>query len=481
MSKYLEMLRRKRTAALEAMRSLSDDAAEADRALDDAEEEQIRSLEAEIEELDGKIKVHQRIADRTEAARKADAEASEAMRAADGQTAARRADDGVEVGATAVRVTDPDFYPPRMPDSSGHHAGRTGGEALLLDVYRAQLHNDIGVRAAASDVLDKHRRQRMDQDEAVRISLASNLGADGGLVPPAYITSKIAEMPREGKPFVDVIPKEPMPATGLKAFLPQEATDTGDGVKAHAENTDVAVSEGTVTDEEIDIVQVAGTWKVTRKALDRGVGVSDLVWKMMTERYDAYYDSILLNGTQANDEVVGILNDAATTAVTWTDTTPTFTEFWPMWKKVVGDLWEARKLPPTLAIWSPKLWTWVGSQLDTTNRPLVLGDVDIVRNPVAVGDSVGMFGVMGQSQGLNIMVDANMPTDLGAGTDETAVIVTRPNDLILMETPMMSITAEQSSLDKLNVDFVLYGYIAFSSGWQSKSSAKLTGTGMKLT
>lgn len=469
MSKYLEKLRRDRQAALEALRGISDTAADEERALTDGEEEQIRSLDAEVEALDDKIKTHQRIADRAEAARAADQAASTAMAAAEGDDdeAARG---GVLVQrASAIRVTDPPIYPPGS------------SEQFSVDLYRSLLSPNMGLRAAASEKLDRHRQQRIDEDEAVRITTASSFGADGGLVPPAYITSMIAEFPRAGKPFWDIIPKTTMPETGEKMFLPQEA-ETGDVAAFDNEGTNVVASaEGSVTDEEVDIVMVAGRWVTTRRSLDRGVGITDLVWRSLTERYDVKLDAMALNGNSASNETVGILRDTATNNITWTDTTPTFQEFWPMWRKAVGDQWTRRKLPPSLAVWSPKLWTWISSQLDTTNRPLSMGEVDIVRNPVMLGDAVGEYGVMGSSQGLNIMVDANVPTDLGAGSNETAVIVTRPMDLVAAETPTMSITAEQSQVDKLNVEFVLYGYVAFSSGWQGRAATKLTGSGMALT
>lgn len=464
MTKYLEGLRRRRTELIEGIRTLSDAAADEGRALTEAEGADVARIDAEIVALDEDIAVHQRLADRAEAARAADAQAADAMRTAEA------AGGGVPISEDAARrltVTDPPVY------------GPGNGDEFLLDTYRSALHGDMGVRAAAAEKLGRHQRQRADEDEAVRVSTTANFGADGGLVPPAYITSMIAELPRGGKPFVDAIPKIPMPDRGNMIHLPQEAI-TGE-VGPHTENAAVVNTEGTATDHSIGVVQVAGRWTTTRQALDRGVGVSDLVWRSLADRYDEKYDGYLLNGLAANNEPVGVLNDAATTSVVWTDANPTFAEFWPMWRKVVGDLWDARKRPPTLAVWAPKLWTWVSSQLDTTNRPLVLGRPDIAYNPVALGDAVDNYGVMGQSQGLNILVDANMPTKLGVGNNETAVIVTRPTDLVLMETPTMSIMAEQSKIDNLNVDFVLYGYIAFSSGWQSKSSAKLTGTGMVLT
>ena len=470
MTKYLDKLRRDRTAALEALRALSDAAAEEDRALTDAEDEQIRSLDAEVEALDDKIKTHQRIADRAEAARSADAAASAAMAAADGDDGDEAQRGGVTVHrASAIRVTDPPVYPPGS------------SQEFSVDLYRSLLSPNMGLRAAASEKLDRHRQQRFDEDEAVRITTAASFGADGGLVPPAYLTSMIAEFPRAGKPFWDIIPKTTMPDTGEKMFLPQEA-ETGNVAAFDNQGTNVVSSaEGSVTDEEVDIVMVAGRWVTTRRSLDRGVGITDLVWRSLTERYDVKLDAMALNGTSAAGETVGVLQDAATNNVVWTDTTPTFAEFWPRWRQAVGDQWTRRKLPPSLAVWSPKLWTWISSQLDTTNRPLSMGEVDIVRNPVMLGDAVGEYGVMGSSQGLNIMVDANVPDDLGAGSNETAVIVTRPMDLVAAETPAMSITAEQSQVDKLLVEFVLYGYVAFSSGWQGRAATKLTGTGMALT
>ena len=229
-------------------------------------------------------------------------------------------------------------------------------------------------------------------------------------------------------------------------------------------------------------MQVAGRWTTTRKALDRGEGVSDLIWRSLAARYDEKFNQSLYTGRgSAHEEVVGILTDAATTSVVYTDANPTFAEWWPKWRQAVGDLWKARKRRPTLACWSPGLWTWVSSQLDTTNRPMTGTAMDLVRNPAALGDSVGDFGIMASSQGLSILVDASVPENLGVGTNETAVVVTRPTDLILMESPTMSIRAEQHQVDKLLVDFVYYGYIAFSSGWQAKSSSKLTGTGMALS
>ena len=95
----------------------------------------------------------------------------------------------------------------------------------------------------------------------------------------------------------------------------------------------------------------------------------------------------------------------------------------------------ARYLPAAAIVMHPNRWAWVLEALDTATRPLIVltaqgpfGDVGTIGSVVAEG-AAGTFA------GLPVYTDANIPINVGLGTEDI-VIVARFPDCYLWESEL---------------------------------------------
>jgi hypothetical protein len=79
-------------------------------------------------------------------------------------------------------------------------------------------------------------------------------------------------------------------------------------------------------------------------------------------------------------------------------------------------------------------WFWMASQLDSANRPFFVAASNGPTNALGVQDgSYNQGGPVTNVIGVPVYLDLNIPTNLGAGTNEDRIIATRMRDHILFE------------------------------------------------
>jgi hypothetical protein len=87
--------------------------------------------------------------------------------------------------------------------------------------------------------------------------------------------------------------------------------------------------------------------------------------------------------------------------------------------------------------------------------------------------------IVGGIQGLPVLVDGNIPSTLGASTDEDRILVLRTQDLLLFESsPRVRVLQEVLS-GTLQVRVQIYSYIAFSAERYPTAVSIISGTGLK--
>ena len=131
----------------------------------------------------------------------------------------------------------------------------------------------------------------------------------------------------------------------------------------------------------------------------------------------------------------------------------------------------------------PRRWAYISGGLDSSNRPLAGVSVATSQNIVALGNP-GAYGVAaGEIAGVPVVVDAGIPTNLGAGTNEDAIIVANRGDLVLMEqaaSPLM-LRYESVGSGTLTTRLVCFGYSAFTAGRYPGGVCKIQGTLLAAT
>ena len=302
---------------------------------------------------------------------------------------------------------------------------------------------------------------------------AAGTGAFAGLVVPQYLTDLYAPAAAARRPFADACRPHDMPPQGMTVNISRITTSTSTALQA-SENT--AVSETNIDDTLLPVsVQTnAGQQTLSRQAIERGAGVEPVVLDDLYRRYATTLDSTLLN--QATN---GLTNVATTVA--YTDATPTTAELYPKVLEGLSGVEAALMDMATgdnIAVMHSRRWYWMQNAMGATwpmiTQPGIVAQTLGVNYATTYGS--GVRGVL--PNGTPVIVDNNIGTTLGAGTEDEIYLVDR-QECHLWEDPSapMYIRAEQPALASLGVLMVVYGYFAYTHARYAQAR-KIAGTGL---
>lgn len=356
------------------------------------------------------------------------------------------------IGGALVR-SEPVTYSPEARDRS-----------FFADAYAAQFGNSVDAR----DRIQRHMREV----EVERRDIAS--GTFNGLIPPLYLLDMAAELAREGRPFADVVPGYQLPPNGMSVVVTKVTTGTATEVQT-AENTAAAEVDLVTTDITIPVVTIMGQQDVSRQAIERGAITDQLVFNDLVADYARKLDRNIISGGGSNGQSDGILTISGTGAQTWTGTT--VATFMSKLNGALNDVASNRYAPATVIVMHPRRYHWLLAASDTSGRPILTPYVGQAQNPAGLGGT--NYGVAAASlAGLPVVVDANVPTNLGASTNEDVVLVTRLADHALWEAGLMTFTFEQTVNPPATIRLAVAGYSAFTAERYPASTSKIGGTGL---
>lgn len=344
------------------------------------------------------------------------------------------------------------------------------GKSFLRDVGAAFLGNFQAARR-----LERHMEEEREHLPAGFAERAAGTGAFAGLVVPQYLTDLVAPAAAAARPFADICTSHDLPAAGNTVNISRVTTATSAAAQS-AENA--SVSETNIDDTLLTetMFTVAGQQTLSRQAIDRGIGTEEVTLGDLVRRYHTALDAKLLN-----DATTGLTNVAQ--SVAYTDASPTAAELWPkilngqanleavMLDQGVGDLY---------AVMHSRRWAWLQSQVGTSwpfvgqpGIPTQAGGVNY-----ATGYGMGVRGIL--PNGIKVVVDNNIATNLGAGTNEDEIYIVNAAELHLWEDPAapLLIRAEQPAAASLGVLLVVYGYAAYSFRRYTNGHQKIAGTGL---
>ena len=249
----------------------------------------------------------------------------------------------------------------------------------------------------------------------------------------------------------------------------------------NGENTTVSNTDPDDTLLTADVRTYAGFADLSRQAVERGELVDQVVMADLATSYNAALNSAIVNGDGNNGTHLGIRNIVGINAVTYTDASPTVGELLPKLADAVGKVMSQRYTGPTGIVMHPKLWAWALGQVDSDGRPLVVPSGAGPNNAAGIAGAPQYGVTAGYLLGVPVTLDGTLPTNLGAGNNETCVIVADFRDLFLFEDAAASpaqIRVDQVLADQLGLRFVAYGYSAFAGGRQPSAISVVTGTGL---
>lgn len=348
-------------------------------------------------------------------------------------------------------------------------SGAKPGSSFERDVAAAFLGD-----YAAQGRLARHQQEERVERDARYFERAVGTGAFAGLTVPQYLTDQYAPAAAAKRPFADAILHQPLPETGMTANISRITTSTATAVQA-SENS--AVQETNIDDTllTVSIQTNAGQQTMSRQSIERGTNTEAVVMDDLFRQYATKLDSTLLN--QATN---GLTNVA--TSIAYTDASPTVAELLPKFSQAASAI-ESTLLDLSsgelIVVMHGRRWYWLNNALVSTWP--ALGQPGTIVNALGMNFAEtygrGVRGILPNN--LPVIVDNNIATNLGAGTNEDEVYVVDRNQCVLWEDPNapMFIRAEQTQAASLGVLLVVYGYFGYSFARYSHTQ-KLAGTGL---
>ena len=305
-----------------------------------------------------------------------------------------------------------------LSEEPTYHA--RGASNFLADAMAAEFGGSYDARERIQRYQNEVRIEKRD-------SGTSNFA---GLVVPQYLVDQFAPLRRAGRPVLDISTNRPLPAQGM------------------------TVNIGRLTTGITSYVQASQNTAPTESSPD---------------------DTLLTVNVNT-----GILNTTGINATTYTDASPTWAEFFPKLVAAIQDISSNFYGSATHIVAHPSLiGCWLRA-LDSTNRPMFNSTAGNPFNAPGTYDRPGydMGGL--QILGIPVVADANVPTNLGAGTNQTAVIVGDFRESYIWEenggSPLY-VRFEQPD-GNIAIRTVLFGFSAYTAGKYPSAFSAITGTGL---
>jgi HK97 family phage major capsid protein len=399
-----------------------------------------------------------------------EAEAREAASAAHRVAVGADKDDAAEARATSrTTVTDPPLYV------------ATGGTGHSYFRDMAAVALNTAARADATDRLVRNSKRVADEQRALGNTNTTG-GSGGEFAPPIWLVQDYIKLARAGRITADLFKRGEVPDGTSSINLPKVLTGTTVAIQS-TQNTALSQTDLTTGFVSTGFTTVGGKEVVSQQIIDQTalpfdqVVLGDLAAAYATQIGTQIYSGA---GTGANNNsVINGLNNATTIAanqaVLGTATVPAFyTKAAGMMSSFVTN----RYAEPTHWLMHPRRWYWLLAAMDTQNRPLVV-PMAVAYNPVAM-DNAGttVQGFAGTFLGLPVMIDPNIPTALGAGTNQDEVFLVKADDMWLYESTPKAEAFRETYADTIGVLFRLYSYAGTILNRYNTSIATMNGVGL---
>ncbi|MEU5424025.1 phage major capsid protein [Streptomyces olivoreticuli] len=374
---------------------------------------------------------------------------------------------------------------------------RGANRSYFIDLANAQLFNNGEARERLQrhgremDVempkREKRRAERAEQElRAVdrgsvfekRVNPNRTDGQGGYFVPPLWLVDEYIDLPRFGRTIANSVRPLTLPSGTDSVNVPKIATGTATGMQS-ADAGAVTSQDLTDTFVSAPVRTIAGQQDVAIQLLDQSpASFDEITFADLIADYNMRLDLQIINGSGTAGQLKGILNVNGINAVTYTDATPTLPKMYAPVMQALSLSAKNRKAMPTAVFLTPSRWFWMASQLDAQSRPFILPETNSPFNPLALQTGGDVEGPVGRVLNYPLLADGNIPSNLGAGTNEDRIIAARTSDLYLWEGSMRTRVLQEVLSGTLQVRFQVYNYAAFMPDRRPETISVISGTGL---
>ena len=351
---------------------------------------------------------------------------------------------------------------------------RTRLESSSLRTYRSFVYGD----PLSNERLQHHMHEERIERPNTMVERSSNgvgTAAFSGLVVPQYLIDMVAPAVSAMRPLADAVAvPHNLPPEGMSVNISRITTPSSAALQANQLDT-VSLTDMGDTLLTANVQTVAGSQLLSRQAIDRGQGIEDTVMADLVSRMAATLDTTLLY-----QAVHGL--EAVATGNPYVDGTPTAPELYPFMLGSGSQIETTLmgRVGPVFLVMHPRRWNWLCSQVGSSWPFLGGNGVAAQQGGVILSSQYGpnVRGVL--SNGYRIVVDANIATTKGGGTEDQIFVMSGNEGVHLWEAPgaPVFIRAEQPSAGKLGVLLVVYEYFAYTAERYAGAAQKITGSGL---
>lgn len=361
--------------------------------------------------------------------------------------------------------------------SEGRIYEKGNGRSYLQDMARVQLNMDAD--GASRERLQQHAMDvQADAANPELRDLDRTDGQGGYMVPPLWLMQQYIELARAGRAYANLCNGQALPAGTDSINIPKVASGTSTAVQT-ADNASASETDLTDTSVTAPVKTIAGQQDVAIQLLDQSpVSFDQVIFQDLVADYATKLDLQVITGSGSSGQVTGVRSTGSIETITYTTATPTVAQLYSKIADAVQRVHTLRFMPPTVIVMHPRRWAYLLAATDTTGRPLVTPDAGNPMNNLATLGTVASEMVVGQMHGLPVVTDPNMPTGLGAGTNQDVVHILRASDLLLYESGIRSRVLPDVGSGTLTVRLQVYGYLAFTAARYPQSVVEIGGTGL---
>lgn len=362
--------------------------------------------------------------------------------------------------------------------------GNVNGNSYFRDLGKralAQGGADVtGVREATERL---SRNGRMTADEQRAIGNTNTTGGSGGeFAPPTWLVNEWINLLRPGRVTADLFRRGPVPDGTSSISIPKLTGGTAVAMQT-TQNSTVTATDITTSYVSTGFATILGKEVVSQQLLDQSaIPLDEVISSDLAAAYNAFFGAqiYLGAGTGANNNAV--INGLGAASVLTANqatlaATPTAATFYSKANGMLASFVTNRYSSPTHWLMHPRRWYWLMSLVDSQNRPLVVPN-DVAFNPIATNSDVAVQGAVGRFLGLPVVLDPNIPTNLGAGTNQDEVFLVKADDLWLFESTPRAEAFTAPYAESLGVLFRIYNYAGTILNRLSSSIATMNGAGL---
>lgn len=343
------------------------------------------------------------------------------------------------------------------------------GVSWVRDMVAAGMYGD-------QNAADRLRRNNREVASTLTRALSATDGGGGEFVPPAWMVADYVRLARAGRVVANRVRNQPLPPGTDTINLPRLATGTATAEQA-TQNSPVQNTDATTDSVTASVATLAGQQVISLQLIEQSpINIDEELLGDLLADLAIKVDNFVINNNAVNKR--GLLNVTGINAITYTDATPTVGELYPKLADAIQQIHTTRFMAADHVFMHPRRWGWIMAAVDTQQRPLAVPAAQSPQNVIAAVGTIAAEGFVGSMHGLPVFVDPNIPTNLGAGTNEDRIIVAKADDTILYESLPRAEAFREPLAAQMSVLLRVYEYCALHSARYPKSISVISGTGL---